>query len=665
MSDQGSMLFSPLALGTLTLKNRIVALPVFTGYAHTDGSVSPLLLEHYHSLAASGPAMVVVANAAVSSEGRTAKGSLRIDQDRFIPGLHRLARVIQSSGALACLQLNHAGRYAISDTPMLPSPADSGHLAFELASLKHFMESFPFDKRFGLTRFLMNKARGWQRGMDDEDRNLVLTEFGAAALRAQQAGFDLVELHGSSGYLLTQYLSGFTNGLGPPLGGSPEMRASFPLAVLDAVMAHAPGLPVGWRLLLQEWVPEGIDFSEASAFAAKLDDRGVAYLSCTAGAYTSWFLPEIRKRMAKPAYLSPHLHTLTQSTRAPTVISGRVIGPMQAEKLLRSDVSDLIGLARPLLADPQWIAKARDVKDPVKACINCNTCIKRVILNQGVACVHWPSRKKEAIDLEVDMAARAMFKTLVLAANPRDLRRLKSVWQHTLPLRHYVDTTVAFLQHCPADSEYQAAMAEFQAWSMDTWQSMGLEPNDLRFTTLDAVHERQEPDSLALSLARSQDRGVIVLCRRKEEKWRERLLHRHKFGIAEVFGTHPGFNDILVPFDLSWASLLVLKTLDWAFHGKGGFSFTFAHVLEGPKQAALDRWAEVLDILGWDPDTPLELLSERPDVTGALLHLLEDRNLGRVIMGKRGRSGLARLFLGSVSRGMAQGLASRSLTLIS
>jgi len=145
-------LFSSLKLGPHTLRNRVVALPVHTGFAHPDGRASDWMIKFYTRIAAKA-AMVVVANAAVSPDGTVSRFNLRADRDDYIPGLARLASAIQSQGALACLQLNHAGRFAKTPKPLLPSPIIADNLAFNRESLKEFMEFFPFDKRFGLPRY--------------------------------------------------------------------------------------------------------------------------------------------------------------------------------------------------------------------------------------------------------------------------------------------------------------------------------------------------------------------------------------------------------------------------------------------------------------------------------------------------------------------------------
>jgi 2,4-dienoyl-CoA reductase (NADPH2) len=175
---------TPLQMGPYRLKNRLVALPVFTGYANPDGCVSPLLLTHYTRLAASGVSMVVVANVAVSSDGVTSEFNLRIDADRYVSGLSDLAAAIRDQGALACIQLNHAGRFAKTEQPLLASPADASHLVHHMSALKGFMHAFPFEKRFGLTHFFLKQIAAWHRSMTEAQIDAVITQFGRAAMRA-------------------------------------------------------------------------------------------------------------------------------------------------------------------------------------------------------------------------------------------------------------------------------------------------------------------------------------------------------------------------------------------------------------------------------------------------------------------------------------------------
>ena len=310
------MLFTPFAIGPLTLKNRLVALPVFTGYALPDGRVSDLLIGHYASLAESGVAMVVVANASVSADGVVAVNNLRIDRDDFIPALARLARAIQQRGALAVLQLNHGGRFAKTGQPLSPSALDTAHIPFNIASLKDFMNFFPLEERFGLTRDFMQRLAAWTQPMLAGQREGIVTAFGDAAARAYEAGFDAVELHGATGYLLTQFLSAFTH---KDLSGAAlsfSARMHYPVRVVQEVKRRLPaGFPLGFRLLLREWVPGGIDLAEALDFAARLEAEGVSYFSPSVGTYQSMFTPEVRAAMSRLAYLRDDALALKKRVR--------------------------------------------------------------------------------------------------------------------------------------------------------------------------------------------------------------------------------------------------------------------------------------------------------------------------------------------------------------
>ncbi len=390
-------LFSSLPLGGLEMKNRLVALPVHTGFSYPDGRVSPLMIDFYTRLAASGAGMVVIANAAVSKDGVVSKYNLRADSDACIPGLAELAAVIRKQGAIACLQLNHAGRFAKTARPLMPSPIMRTNLSFNIDSLKEFMTFFPFEQRFSLSRNLFNQVITCGNAMSQEDQKRVISDFAAAASRACEAGFDIIELHGANGYLLCQYLSAFTNKLTTGFGGDVFARTAFPLAVIREIKKKVPpGFPIGFRLLLREWVPGGIDPDQALLFAYCLEKEGIAYLSASAGTYNSIFSSQVKKRMARTAYLEKEMTCLTSKVGIPTIIAGRITLPERAETLIRNKVADLIGLGRPLRADPDWIAKSvnPETLNPAKkiiSCTNCNRCLKQVILEKASSAVNGPT----------------------------------------------------------------------------------------------------------------------------------------------------------------------------------------------------------------------------------------------------------------------------------
>ena len=322
-------IFEPFRCGALNLANRLVALPVFTGYATADGRVSPLLKSHYRRLASCGAGLVMVANVAVRADGITSRCNLRLDNDRYIAGLADLARVIHSGGALAGLQLNHAGRLALTDQPLAPAPLDGANLTFNIAALKRFMEFFPLPARFALTRRFWRQAGAWRNAMSIEARQEVIEAFARAANRAATAGFDLVEIHGASGYLLCQFLSAFTN---PPVTpDDPDdlvRRLVFPLTLFKRVRdALEPGVPLGWRLMVSEFVPNGIDLDQAKALGRELARAGAAYLSVSAGTFYSLFADQVRRVTRRPGYLGSACAELRRELAIPVVAAGRIVTP--------------------------------------------------------------------------------------------------------------------------------------------------------------------------------------------------------------------------------------------------------------------------------------------------------------------------------------------------
>ena len=654
--DQHALLFQPFSLAGKTLPNRLTALPLFTGYAYTDGHVSPLLLEHYWRLAGSGAGLVVVGNVAVDPGGVTARHNLRLDQDAFVPGLARLARVIRESGAVSCAQLNHAGRFARTDAPLMPAPMDATHLAFDMASLKAFMESFPLEERFGLTWMVMRKAASWQAGMSREQRQEVIRRFAEAAARAVAAGFDMVELHGATGYLLTQFLSAYTN---RPAGGGAlplARRAAFPLEVFRAVKAAVPpGYPVGFRLLVHEWTPDGVDLPEALEFAAQLEKEGAAYLSASAGTYNSLFNPDIRKLTAKPGFLRQESAALKARVRIPVITAGKILTPSLAERILQAGEADLVGLGRPLLADPDWLRKAKD-GGKVNACIDCYACLRRIVLDQGLNCVRRPPKDQHHLDLEYALLDRQAYKTLIVLASARDAELLREFWSGRAPARDDDAAMVLFLHPEGGNVALAGARDDLRRWCRDQWRGHGLNPERLRFEDRTL---RGAADELVLREADDGGFGVVLLCRDPGEPWRERVLSRRD-RITGLIGHNPARARVLVPFDFSPASLLVLRYVARSWPGE----ITFLHVLENGARRAEAQWREAKDLAGLDEDTPLTLVQRSRGPATEILDEVARGGYGTVIMGRRGQGGLRRLLLGSVSAAVLRGLNSQTLILV-
>ena len=656
------ILFSSLKIGKYLIWNRLVALPVHTGFAHTDGRVSSWMIDFYARLANSGAGMVIVANTAVSPDGVVSRFNLRADRDKFIPGLSKLAKAIKQKGAVACLQLNHAGRFARTQQPLLPSPITSSNLTFNVESLKSFMEFFPFEQRFSLTQNFINQVKTWRQAMTAEDREKVINNFATAAFRAYQAGFDMVELHGANGYLLCQFLSPFTNKIESGFGGDFTGRTAFPLAVIREVKKKLPeDFPLGFRLILQEWVPDGIHLPEALAFARLLEKEGIAYLSASARTYNSLFSPAVLKKMATPAYLRHDMAKLTTQVNIPTIISGRITTPSCGEKLLRDGIADLIGLGRPLRADPGWAIKAKDPNQKIIQCFNCNWCLKQVVLEKGFNCRHWPKLLRKRTELEHKLLTRN-YRALWIITDIKDIQTFKQ----SLPLlvqkkKDRSFPTILFLQGIFDHQDFHSAQQNFIQWTKNKLHPLGLTDTPRYYIVRESKNNWEKTVHEEILHG---NHGQIFICSNQEQPWRNRLLYKERGRVLVHLNANTYPHRVIVPVDLSDATLLVMIFLKQTHIEKKIFSFNFVHVVTKSSGQEEQRWKEIKKIVGFDKKIPLQLIFTKTGVASTLIKIIEAQKYGTIVMGKRGLSGIKQWLLGSVSAGLMRNLTDQSLFLI-
>ncbi len=367
MNHPYERLFQSFGLGPLMLNNRIVMTPMYTGYAHEDGTVSNLITDHYREMASSGVALVITEHTCIDQKSGGTKRMLRADENRFIPELGRLAATIKEGGALAGCQINHLGRYAQAEPSLAPSD-----FASPLCQHSH--------------------------AMTEEDIQRVITQYAAAALRVKKAGFNLVELHGGRGYLLMQFLSPFYNRRTDKYGGSLENRMRFPLAVVKAVKEVVGDFPVGYRLTGDEWIPGGFGPEEASIVAAELEKAGITYISVMTDSNEAPIInPDYKKLTTEDCYAADASKRIKSAVNIPVVVAGRITTPAMAEDVLKQEQADLIGMARGLFCDPLWPQKARRAaENEIIICNNCNACTFRLMKNETMTCALWEKEKRDS-----------------------------------------------------------------------------------------------------------------------------------------------------------------------------------------------------------------------------------------------------------------------------
>jgi 2,4-dienoyl-CoA reductase-like NADH-dependent reductase (Old Yellow Enzyme family)/thioredoxin reductase len=364
-------LFQPGYIGIIALNNRMVMPPIGTNFASEDGQVTEQLLNYYEARARGGPGLVIVEVACIEAPVGIGIGhELVIDDDRFLSGLSKLAEVIKKHGARAAIQLHHAGMDA--------KPAMTGQQAVGPSAV-----SIPTPGREVAHELSVS-----------EIANLVEL-FARAAVRAQRAGFEAVEVHGAHPYLVAQFNSAAWNKRQDAYGGELRNRARFLLEIIKAIKeAAGADFPVWPRINAIEYELEGgLSLEEGKQLARMVEDAGAdaVHVSCYGwGASAMASIPE------SAGTLLPLAREVKKGLSLPVIAVGRIT-PELAEQALGEGWADFIGTARALLADPDYITKLAEGRpEEVNPCIACSHCIHAISFwDQPLTCTVNPALGRE------------------------------------------------------------------------------------------------------------------------------------------------------------------------------------------------------------------------------------------------------------------------------
>jgi len=360
-------LLTPARIGAVEIKNRIVMPPMTTRTSDAEGFVTDDSVAYYMARVRGGVGLITVEMASPEKCGRHRRHEIGIYDDRFLPGLARLVGEIHRGGANASIQLGHGGGHTRADicgeTPIAPSAIP--HPVYETT----FETIVPQE---------MSKARIAE----------TIAAHAAAALRAQKAGFDCVEIHAAHGYLISQFHAPFENRRTDEYGGSLENRARFGLDILRAVKAAVPELGVIYRLSVEDFFPGGLTFDEGRQIALWAASGGADALHISAGHYRS--LPSAQIVLPPMSYpdgtFLDFAADIKNQVAVPVIAVGRLGDPALAQDAVASGKADFIALGRTLVADPQWVEKVAR-SEPVRRCLACNTCINEMRGGARIGCV--------------------------------------------------------------------------------------------------------------------------------------------------------------------------------------------------------------------------------------------------------------------------------------
>jgi 2,4-dienoyl-CoA reductase-like NADH-dependent reductase (Old Yellow Enzyme family) len=334
-------LLSPLTLRGVTLRNRIVMSPMCQ-YSAVEGLVNDWHLVHLGSRAAGGVALVMVEATAVTRDGRISPGDTGIWSDEQIEPLARIVRFVQSQGAVAGIQLAHAGRKGSCEPPW--KGGDSLTSAEQGGWPVVAPSSIPFEEGDPLPEPL-DKA-GIER---------IIAAFVTAARRALRAGFQVIEIHAAHGYLLHEFLSPLSNQRKDDYGGSLENRMRLLLEVTGRLRQVMPDdRPLFVRISGTDWVEGGWDLEQSVLLAKQLKLAGVDLIDVSSGGT----VPTARIPIGK-GYQVPLARRIREEAGIRTGAVGLITEPQQANDIILGGDADLVFLGRELLRDPYWALKAQ------------------------------------------------------------------------------------------------------------------------------------------------------------------------------------------------------------------------------------------------------------------------------------------------------------------
>jgi dimethylglycine catabolism A len=361
-----NVLLTPGRIGHVEIRNRIAMPPMTTRLSDDDGHVTDDTVNYYMARVRGGVGLITVEMASPTKAGRHRRRELGIYDDRFLPGLARLTAAIRAGGAKASIQLGHGGGHTRVDicgeTPLAPSAIP--HPVFEITD-----------------ETIVPKE------MSVQDIEATIAGFAAAAARAEEAGFDCVEIHAAHGYLISQFVTPFENRRTDAYGGSLANRARFGLEVLRAVKA-AVRIPVIYRVSVEDFFPQGSPFAEGRQVAVWAAQAGADALHIAAGHYRS--LPSAARMIPPMIYpdatFLAYAAEIKKNVAVPVIAVGRLGDPDVATEAVASGKADFVALGRTLIAEPDWVAKLSR-GEPARRCLACNTCINEMRGGSQLRCV--------------------------------------------------------------------------------------------------------------------------------------------------------------------------------------------------------------------------------------------------------------------------------------
>ena len=356
--------FEPSTINGMKLANRFVRSATWEAMAADDGACTPKLIDLMTGLAKGGLGLIISSHAYVSPEGQAGPWQLGVYSDDLVPGLEAMAKAVHENGGKIVMQLAHAGFFAnaklTGQTPLAPSN-------------------------------VAGFAKSARKEMTVEDIQDVVKSYGAAAKRAQSAGFDGVQIHAAHGYLLSQFLSPAFNRRNDAYGGDIRHRAKAVVEVLRQIrQTVGREYPVLVKMNCRDFIENGLVVEDSLEVGALLESEGIDAIELSGGVLVGGKLSPSRvgiKSEEKEAYFQNDAKAFKEKIGVPLILVGGNRSFQVAERLINEGIADHISMSRPLIREPALINRWRAGDLSRAACVSDNMCFRPAMKGQGIYCL--------------------------------------------------------------------------------------------------------------------------------------------------------------------------------------------------------------------------------------------------------------------------------------
>lgn len=394
------LLFSPMKIGNVEIKNRVVMAPMLMGFGTFNGDATEQMINYYEERAKGGTGLIVTEITRVNDlTGASSFGQLSASKDRNIPSIKKLAHSVQKHGAKIFVELHHPGRQnvnlmintvpiSVAFDKIMPGNSYSKLLYGSIVPVgKKLVEKDLFFRTVSPSEADKSKfAESKNRELTVKEIKKIISQFGDAALRVKKADCDGIVLHASHGYLIQQFLSPVTNKRCDAYGGSLENRMRFLLEIIDDVREKCgKDFPLVVRLTVDEMYDKigqkgkGYSLDEGLKMAKILNDKGIDAIDVSSASYDTfnYWLEPTTFECGWRKYLAEEVKKVVD---IPVIAANLIRTPQQAEKQLEDGIQDFISLGRPQIADPYWCQKAQEGREnEIKRCVCCLYCFESMM----------------------------------------------------------------------------------------------------------------------------------------------------------------------------------------------------------------------------------------------------------------------------------------------